>query len=84
VYKDRKQIYLNCVKFQAKIFTLAMDWGNDFTDNGRLMVFIRGTGNAFQADKGLDSSCSVADTSTGELLFLKLHERLIWKWCGRN
>ena len=35
VYKDRKQIYLTCVTFQAKLFTLAVDWGNDVTDNGQ-------------------------------------------------
>jgi hypothetical protein len=72
-----KQIYMDCVQFQAKLFTLAMDWGNDITDNGQLMVFIHGAGNAFQAHEGLDSSCRVRDTSTGELLFLKLHERLM-------
>ena len=77
VYKDRKQIYLNCVKFQAKLFTLAMDCGSDITENGKLMVSIRGAGNAFQAHEGLDGSCSVRHTSAGELLFLKLHGRLI-------
>jgi hypothetical protein len=79
VDKDRKQFYLNCVKFQAKLLAFAMDWDNDITYTGQLMVFIRGTGNAFQAREGLDSSCSVGDTSTGELLFLKLNERLLWK-----
>jgi hypothetical protein len=42
------------------------------------------TCNAIQAHEGLDSSCSVRGTSTGEMLFLKLNERLLWKWCGKN
>jgi hypothetical protein len=69
VCKDRKQIYLNCVNFKAKLFTLAMDWGNDVTDTGQLTVFIRGTGNAFQAHEELDSCHHVTET---KLIFFKL------------
>ena len=69
--KDRKQIYLNCLSFKQS-FTLVVDWCDDITYTGQLMVFVRGTGNAFQVHEGFDSSCSARDASTGEVLFLKL------------